>query len=44
MKEELLAYIESLTPAQIEKIVNQIPRLTELLGKSSQFYPLGSLE
>ena len=44
MKEELIAYIETLTPAQIEKIVSQIPRLTELLEKSFQSYPLGSLE
>ena len=44
MKEELIAYIETLTPAQIEKIINQIPRLTELLDKSSRFCPREFLE
>lgn len=36
MKEnQLLTYISSLTPEQIEKLVNQLPRLTSLLSEQA---------
>ena len=34
--DKLINYILTLTPEQVEKVVNQIPRLTELLSESSQ--------
>ena len=38
--EKLLSYIMSLTPEQVEKIINHLPRLTALLEESCQPYPL----
>jgi hypothetical protein len=35
-KQELLDYISALTPEQVDKVVNQLPLLIELLSKSSQ--------
>ncbi len=37
--DELIKYILELTPEQVDKVVNQLPRLTELLSKSSQPCP-----
>ena len=34
-KEELEGFVSALTPEQIDKILNQIPRLTSLLEESS---------
>lgn len=34
-KEDLLSYISALTEEQVEKIINQIPRLISLLAESS---------
>jgi hypothetical protein len=34
--EKLMAYILTLTPEQVEKVVNQIPRLTKLLSELTQ--------
>lgn len=40
MKEnKLLSYISMLTPEQIEKLVNQLPRLTALLSEQAPPYP-----
>ena len=33
-KEELLSYISTLTPEQVDKVISQIPQLTELLSES----------
>ena len=33
---KLLSYISMLTPAQIEKLVSQLPRLTSLLSEQAQ--------
>ena len=42
MKEnQLLTYISSLTPEQIEKLVNQLPRLTSLLSEQAPLCPPG---
>ena len=35
MKEELLAYIESLTPEEVDKVISHFQLLTELLEESS---------
>ena len=35
-KQELISYISTLTPEQAEKVVSQLPRLSESLAKSSQ--------
>lgn len=37
--DELIKYILSLTPEQVNKVVSQIPRLTELLEEPSQPCP-----
>ena len=37
--EDLINYILSLTPEQIEKLIAQIPRLTELLAEQDQPCP-----
>ena len=34
--DQLISYILTLTPEQVDKVVSQIPRLTELLAESSQ--------
>ena len=34
--DKLMAYILTLTPEQVDKVVSQIPRLTELLSESAQ--------
>jgi hypothetical protein len=34
--EKLMAYILTLTPEQVEKVVSQLPLLTALLSKSAQ--------
>ena len=39
--DKLLAYIDTLTPDQVDKILNQLPRLTSLLEESNQSYPQG---
>ena len=38
---ELISYIDSLTPEEINKIISQLPRLTSLLEESSQLCPQG---
>ena len=43
-KNELLSYISTLTPEQVDKIVSQLPRLTSLLEESSQPCPLEQTE
>ena len=37
--DQLIKYILTLTPEQVDKVVNQIPRLIELLSESSQPCP-----
>ena len=37
--DQLISYILTLTPEQADKLVSQIPRLNELLSKSSQPCP-----
>ena len=45
MKNELLNFIENLTPEQVDKLVTQIPRLTSLLSGSSQLcHPAQTLQ
>ena len=36
---KLLSYIDTLTPEQIEKLVNHLPKLTSLLEEQAQPYP-----
>ena len=43
-KDELLSYISTLTPEQVDKILSQLPRLTSLLEESSPLCPLGQTE
>ena len=42
--DKLISYILSLTPEQVDKVVSQIPRLTELLSKSLQLSLLEQTE
>ena len=44
MKEELLTYIETLTPAQIEKIVNLLPKVREVTLTQTEFSLQEALE
>ena len=39
--DKLISYVSSLSPEQIEKIVNQIPRLTSLLSEQAPPCPPG---
>ncbi len=39
--DKLISYISTLTPEQIEKLVNQLPRLTALLSEQVPPYPRG---
>ncbi len=34
--DKLISYIMTLTPEQVDKVVNQLPRLSALLGESDQ--------
>lgn len=38
-KEELLQYVSTLTPEQIDKVVSQLPRLNELLAEQAPLFP-----
>lgn len=37
-KEELIDYILSLTPEQVDKVINRLPQLNELLLKPARPY------
>ena len=39
MKNELLNFIENLTPEQVDKLITHLPRLTSLLSESCQLSP-----
>lgn len=39
--DKLMAYINNLTPEQVDKIMNQLPRLISLIEESAPPYPPG---
>jgi len=44
MKKELQSYIETLTAEQVDKLINCLPQLSELLAESSQPCHLEQIE